>query len=159
MYKNAKQGWYKVINSHKVIRPIDEHMQSFRLNKDGMFLNYKSSLELKCLQYADYNKHIIKWSLEPFAIKYIKPTDNQEHRYFIDFYFEFSTGDKFLVEVKSKKETFLPKPPKNPTQKGIINHNRAMITYGINQAKWKAAHKFAHENNMQFLILTEQHLK
>jgi hypothetical protein len=153
MYRN-KTGWYKIQNPHKFILPIDEHMQSF---KNG-HVNYKSGLELKAIRYADFNKFIKKWSLEPFAIKYIKPTDNKEHRYFIDFFFEFTTGEKFLIEVKSKKETFLPKPPKNPTQKGIRNYNKAMITYGINKSKWDAAHKFAYQNDMQFIILTEKEL-
>jgi hypothetical protein len=33
-----------------------------------------------------------------------------------------------------------------------------METYAVNQAKWKAADKFAKQNNMEFLVLTENHL-
>jgi hypothetical protein len=49
MYKNVKQGWYELLNPKKFIKPIDEHMKSF---KDGK-VNYKSSLELNGIRYCD----------------------------------------------------------------------------------------------------------
>ena len=155
MFKNVKQGWYKLLNPEKFIEPIDEHMQSF---KDG-HVNYKSSLEFKAIKYADYNKHITKWSLEPFNIKYIKPTDGKYHRYYIDLFLEFSTGDKFLVEIKPKSQTVQPQKPKKNTQKAQLNYQNALMTYHINQAKWKAAEEFAEYNDMRFIILTEEQLK
>ena len=97
MYETAKQGWYKLLNPDKFIKQLDEYMKSY---KDGC-VNFKSSLEYKAIRYCDFNKHITKWSLEPFAVKYLKPTDGKVHRYFIDFFIEFSSGDKFIVEVKS----------------------------------------------------------
>jgi hypothetical protein len=154
MYETAKQGWYKILNQEKFIKPIDEHMKSF---KDG-HVNYKSSLELKAIRYCDYNKHIVKWSLEPFNVKYLKPTDGKVHRYYIDFFIEFSTGDKFLVEVKSKGETVPPKKPKKATDKSIMRYQKAIQTYAINCVKWEAAKKFAQERGLRFIILTEDHL-
>lgn len=145
-YKSYK-GWYTILNPEKFIKPVDEFMQSF---KDGKVM-YKSSLERKAIQYFDYNKYVKSWSCEPFHIKYIKPTDGLEHRYFIDFFVEFTTGDKFLVEVKSKGETFQP----NPKNKG---YQQALVTFAINQAKWKAAKEFAALNKMKFIILTETEL-
>jgi len=155
MYKNVKQGWYELLNPNKFIKPIDEHMQSF---KDGR-VNYKSSLELKAIRYADYNKHITKWSLEPFNIKYTKPTDGKVHRYYIDLFLEFSTGEKFLVEIKSKGETIPPKKPSKNTQKAQLNYQKAIQTYYVNQAKWNAAKEFAKLNKMKFIVLTEDQLK
>jgi hypothetical protein len=151
---NSYQGWYELLNPSKFVKPIDEHMKSF---KDGS-VNYKSRLELKAIKYADFNKHIVKWSLEPFHIKYIKPTDGKYHRYYVDLFLEFSSGDKFIVEIKSKGETVLPKPPNRKTQKSILNYQRALQTYAINEAKWKAAKEFAKINQMQFIILTEDEL-
>lgn len=153
MYNNYT-GWYQLLNPSKFVAPIDEHMQSF---KDGK-VEYKSRLELKAIKYADYNKFITKWSVEPFHVKYVKPTDGKVHRYFIDLFLEFKTGDKFLVEIKSKGETVPPKPPKNKTQKAMINYQRALQTYAVNEAKWKAAKEFAKSNNMKFIVLTEQEL-
>jgi len=153
MYKSYK-GWYKILNPEKFMKPIDEHMKSY---KDGS-INYKSSLELKAAKFCDWNKHISKWSLEPFNIKYIKPTDGKEHRYYIDFYLEWTTGQKFLVEVKSYNETIAPKPPKKKSSKSEMNFQKAVMTYHINQAKWKAAREFCKKNDMKFIILTEKEL-
>lgn len=158
MYKN-KEGWYKVLNPNKVIKPIDNHMKSFQVLENTVQLNYKSSLELKMMKYCDFNKHIVKYSLEPFNIKYIKPTTGKEHRYFIDFFLEFSSGDKFIVEVKSKGETKPPKKPSKKTENALMNYQKAIQTYAINRAKWKAAKEFAALNNMKFIILTEEQLK
>ena len=89
MYKSAKQGWYKLINQDKLIMPTLESqsvMKSFKMQDEKYYINYKSSLEHACLKYCDYNKHIVKFSLEPFSIQYLKPTDGKMHRYFVDFY-------------------------------------------------------------------------
>lgn len=144
-----------MLNPDKFMKPIDEHMKSY---KDG-HVNYKSSLELNAIKYADFNKHIVRWSLEPFNIKYVKPTDGKVHRYYIDLFLEFSSGDKFLVEVKSKGETVPPTKPKKKTAKSDLNYQKALMTYHVNQAKWKAAKEFAAANNMRFIILTEDQLK
>lgn len=151
---NSYKGWYKLLNPEKFIKPIDEHMQSF---KDGA-VNYKSRLELKAIKYADFNKFITRWSLEPFHVKYVKPTDGKVHRYFIDLFLEFQTGDKFLVEIKPKAETLPPRQPKKASEKAMINYQIALQTYAINQAKWKAAREFAAQQKMRFIILTDEEL-
>jgi len=157
IYKNAKRGWYKILNPEKFIAPIDGHMKSF--NESEGTVEYKSSLELKAIKYADFNKHVVKWSCEPFHVPYIKPTDGKPHRYFIDLFLEFATGDKFIVEIKSSGETKPPRKPSKKTDKAINNYQRALMTYAINQAKWKYAEQFAIERGMKFIILTEKELK
>jgi len=155
MFKNVKSGWYRLVNPSKFIKPIDEHMKSY---KEG-HVNYKSSLELSAIRYADFNKHITRWSLEPFAIKYLKPIDGKYHRYYIDLVLEFVSGDKFLVEVKSSGETKPPRKPKKKTEKALINYQKALQTYYVNKAKWEAAEEFAKNNGFRFIILTEEQLK
>ena len=155
MYKNAKQGWYRVINIGKIIVPIDETMESYR---DGHFL-YKSSLELNALRFCDANPGIVKFSLEPFPIKYIRPDDKQIHRYYIDFYIEFVCGNKFLVEVKPFSQTKAPRKPRKDTKKAQRNYQKDLKTWAINNAKWDAAKEFCQKNNMKFIFLTEKELK
>lgn len=155
MYGNCKQGWYTVFNTDKIIVPLDETMGSY---KNGHFL-YKSSLELNVLRFCDANPSIIKFSLEPFAIKYIKPTDHKLHRYYIDFFIQFSTGDRFLVEVKPYSQISSPKKPKTKTEKSQRNYQIALRTYAINTAKWNAAKEFCRKNDMKFIFLTEKELK
>ena len=157
-YKSYK-GWYKIQNPEKFVKPLDEYMES-TVFKDGfLYIQYKSSLEYIAFRYADLNPKISKFSIEPFNIKYIKPLDNKEHRYYIDLFLEFSTGEKFLVEVKSKAETQIHKKTKNLNPKTVNNYKRALETFIVNSAKWKAAKEFALKNNMNFLILTENELK
>lgn len=154
---NNRAGWYKIVNPEKFIPPIDSHMKSF--NESTMSVQFKSSLELQSIRYCDANPHVVHWSIEPFHVKYIKPTDGKVHRYFIDLFIEFSSKDKFIVEVKSKGETIPPKKPQKNTQKAIMNYQKAIQTYSINSAKWLAATEFAIQNNMRFIILTEEQLR
>ena len=158
-YKSAKQGWYKVINPEKVIKPADNYMKSFIIEENEIKLNFKSSLERTCMRYCDMNIHVKHYGLEPFAIKYLSPKDGKIHRYFIDFFIEFSNGQKFLVEVKSSGETREPKIPGKKTEKAILNYQKALQTFAVNQAKWSAAKAFASVNGFKFIILTERELK
>lgn len=158
-YKSAKQGWYSVLNPEKVIKPTDNYMKSYIIEENLIKLNYKSSLEYKCLRYCDMNKYIKRYSLEPFSIQYYKPTTKKFHRYFVDLYIEFENSQKFLVEVKSYKETIRPVLPKKKTVKAMLNYNKAEETYAINLCKWKAAEAFCQERGIRFLILTEKELK
>jgi len=158
MYNSAKKGWYTVLNTSKVLKPLDEHMKSFKFENDNILLNYKSSLEFKAFKYADFNKHIVKFGVEPFPIKYLKPQDGKIHRYYIDMFLEFDTGHKILVEIKSSSETVPPKKPKKVSTKSSANYQRALMTYSVNQAKWVTARQFAKDNNMTFCILTEKEL-
>ena len=162
MYNSAKQGWYKVLNVKKFIMQTNESksvMNSVRINEGNLEINFKSSLELKAIKYFDINKFVNKWSIEPFAVKYHKPTTGKFHRYFVDFFVEFENNQKFLVEIKSSGETIEPKKPSKKTQKAILNYQKALQTYIVNQAKWKAATEFAESNNMRFIVLTEKELK
>ena len=59
-----------------------------------------------------------------------------------------------LIEVKPKKQCFPPKEPKRKTRK----YKQQVLTYIINQAKFKAAGDFCNDRKMGFRILTEDHL-
>ena len=149
----SHKGWYRLLYPEKFIRQLDETMNSMKITKDGIFIEYKSSLELKFIKYCEMNSNITKYSLEPFPIQYIKPTDGQFHRYYIDFFVEFKNGAKFLVEIKPYSQTKKPILRKNPTR-----YKDELITYYINQAKWTAAKDFAEKRNMKFIVLTEREL-
>lgn len=155
MYKNVKQGWYRLLNPEKFIKPIDELMNSY---KDG-HVNYKSSLELKSIRYCDWNSNVAKWSLEPFPIHYFKPTTGKYHRYYVDLVIEFKSGEKFLVEVKPYAQTIPPKRPRKNTPKSRMSYAKALETWIINQSKWKAAELYCKENGFKFIKLTEKELK
>ena len=160
-YKSAKQGWYRVLNHEKFINQMQESktvMKSTRIVDGFLEINYKSGLERTCTRYCDMNIHVKKWSLEPFCVPYVSPVDNRVHRYFIDFFIEFSNGQKFLVEVKSSGETREPKKPGKKTEKALLNYQKALQTFAVNQAKWEAARIFCKEKGLKFIILTEKEL-
>ena len=119
---------------------------------------YRSSWECKVMDWLDRNDSIISWASEELIIPYISPADNKYHRYFPDFLVKAKTRDgKFktiLIEVKPKKQTLPPEPKKRVT-KQYINE---VVTYGVNQAKWKAAEEFCLDRGWEFKVMTEEHL-
>ena len=115
---------------------------------------YRSLWERSFMKYCDDNPDIIEWGSEEIVIPYISPIDGKKHRYFPDFYLKTSNGDKFLVEIKPKRQTKPPKVPKRKTRRFIYETHE----WGRNQAKWEAANKLCKRNGWKFLILTEDHL-
>jgi hypothetical protein len=108
--------------------------------------------------YCDNNDKIIEWGSEEIIIPYLSPWDGKMHRYFPDFYIKVQQSDgklkKFIIEVKPKRQTRPPKPVMRKTKKFI----KEVKTFGINEAKWKYAKAWCEHNNMEFKILTEDHL-
>ena len=109
--------------------------------------------------YCDMNDKILEWGSEEIIIPYISPWDGKRHRYFPDFYMKVKQVDgsikRFIVEVKPKYQC---KPPDiNPKRKTKRWLNEVK-TYTINQAKWKYANEFCELNDMEFKVLTEDHL-
>ena len=46
---------------------------------------YRSSLELKLMNYLDTHPDVLEWSSEEFFVPYLSPIDGRYHRYFPDF--------------------------------------------------------------------------
>ena len=107
------------------------------------------------MTFLDDNPQVTKWSSEEVVIPYISPVDNRWHRYFIDFYVETTVGDtkkEMLLEVKPHAQTQEPQIPKRKTKRFITE----VVTYGINQAKWKAAQEFCLDRGWEFKVVTEK---
>ena len=120
---------------------------------------YRSLWERKFMVYCDTNDSIIEWGSEEIIIPYVSPWDGRVHRYFPDFYIKVrqKTGEikRFIIEIKQKKQCTPPvKTPKRKTKRWY----KEIKTWGVNEAKWKSATKWCAENNMDFQILTEDHL-
>lgn len=119
---------------------------------------YRSSYELKMMMYLDEHPNVILWGSEEYIIPYRSPLDNKIHRYFVDFNVTLinNEGKKetLLIEVKPEKQT---KPPerKNKKSKTFITEVR---TWGVNEAKWKAAKEFCKDRGWKFAIFTEREL-
>jgi len=122
-------------------------------------IEYRSSWELKFMNYCDMNSSILEWSSEEIIIPYFCPVKNKYRRYFVDFYIKVveKTGDikKYLIEIKPKYQLSVPNQnPKKKTKRWITENT----TYATNQAKWKAAKEYCDDRLMEFKILTEDDL-
>lgn len=119
---------------------------------------YRSSWEARVMNWLDKNPNIINWASEEIIIPYISPVDSRWHRYFPDFLVKVRTKDgktkTMLLEVKPKKQTLEPQPQKRKTKRYITE----VVTYGVNQAKWKAAVEYCLDRGWEFKVLTEEHL-
>lgn len=120
---------------------------------------YRSSYELKFMQYCDLTESILAYQSEEFCIPYISPIDGKYHRYYPDFFIKYKdkNGDirKAVIEIKPEKD--LKEPEKNPKRKTKSWAYRVK-TWAINQQKWNAAKKFCEERNYEFRIFTESEL-
>ena len=119
---------------------------------------YRSLWERKFMVYCDTSVSILEWGSEEIIIPYLSPWDGRIHRYFPDFYIKVKQADgtvkKMVIEVKPKVQCKPPKEPKRKTKRWM----NAVITYGVNDAKWKYATEWCENNGMEFKILTEDHL-
>ena len=109
--------------------------------------------------YCDNTDAILEWGSEEIIIPYRSPWDGKIHRYFPDFYIKVRQSNgaikKFIIEVKPKYQT---KPPvRNPKRK-TKKWYKDVENWGVNSAKWKSATEFCKDQNMEFKILTEDHL-
>ena len=65
------------------------------------------------------------------------------------------THKRFIIEVKPKAQCKEPvKNPKRRTKKWF----NEVVTYAVNQAKWKSATEYCENQGMEFKVLTEDHL-
>ena len=122
---------------------------------------YRSLWELKFMRWCDGNVNILKWSSEEVVVPYRSPIDGRRHRYFPDFWIRVKTSDgsvkESLIEIKPKAQCSPPKgPPKDNRKKR--RYIREVKTWGVNEAKWKAATAYCKDRNWKFQILTEDNL-
>ena len=120
---------------------------------------YRSLWERKFMVYCDMNESILSWASEEIVIPYRSPLDNRIHRYFPDFFIKVKqkTGEikNMIIEIKPKAQCSPPKIPKRKTMKYL----NEVKTWGVNEAKWKAANEWCKDRKMEFKIITENELK
>jgi hypothetical protein len=110
------------------------------------------------MKYCDTNPAVITWGSEEIVIPYLSPIDGQIHRYFVDFYMKVrdsnGTITQYLIEIKPAKFT---QPPVNPGRK-TQRYIQEVMSWGVNQAKWKNARDYCENRGWKFEILTEREL-
>ena len=134
-----------------------KNYKKYKGNPTNIF--YRSSWELKFMNYCDLNESILEWNSEEIVIPYLSPLDQKYHRYFVDFWVKLreKNGEikTYLFEIKPKRYTEPPNQnPKRKTKKWISEN----YEFVKNQAKWKAAKEYCADRLMEFKVLTEEEL-
>ena len=138
-----KQGIYKPKYPNKFI---------------GKHAIYRSSFELRFMQWADRNVNVLEWGSENIIIPYTSPLDGRVHRYYVDNFVVIREGTvikKYLVEIKPYQQTQPPTTTKRKKQATILYEQSQWV---VNQAKWAAAKEFARKKTAEFIIITEREL-
>lgn len=121
-------------------------------------ITWRSTWELKVMNWMDLEESVINWSSEEISIIYVSPIDNRSHRYFPDFRMKVKDRDgmqkTYLIEVKPAIQTVPPKVRSKVTAKYITE----VKTWGVNSAKWEAAENFCKDRDWQFVKITENDL-
>lgn len=133
-----------------------KHPKKYKGNPSNII--YRSSYELKLMTYLDKNQNVIEWASEEFFVPYKSPIDGHLHRYFPDFWVKKRNAEGIIetivIEVKPRSQTIPPIPQKHITK----NYLYEVKTWGVNQAKWEAAHKYCSNKGWKFMLVTEKEL-
>lgn len=141
-------------------RPKNPH----KYKGDPTNIIYRSSWELRFFSTCDRHPDVIWWQSEEIAIPYVSPIDGRRHRYFPDVITHVRTADgktkTIMIEIKPKHQTRPPDRSKKTTSKGRVSRRylNEVKTYGINEAKWKAARMYCAQKGWEFQIYTEDTL-
>jgi hypothetical protein len=121
--------------------------------------------EVKFFKWCDEHPDTIWWQSEELMVPYMSPLDNKMHRYFPDVIVKMKQREgapkTIMVEIKPYKQTRPPDPrKKNATPTGRVSRRylNEVKTWGVNDAKWKAARRFCHQRGWEFVIMTEKEL-
>jgi hypothetical protein len=125
-----------------------------KYNGDYRNIIYRSSWECKVMDSFDKRPDVLSWSSEEMCIPYVSPVDGKRHRYFPDFIVKVQTKSgelkTFMIEVKPEKQSRPPEKKSRVTKQYI----REVVTWGVNQAKWKAAIEYCKDRKWQFMVMT-----
>lgn len=142
----ATKGYYKPQNPAKY-------------KGDPTRIVYRSMWEFKFMRDLEMDNDVIQWSSEEIVIPYRSPIDGRLHRYFPDFWVkklnDMGVIECAVIEVKPAIQTRAP-AKKTKTSRRYIQE---VATWGVNNAKWEAAHEYCKDRHWQFLIFTEHDLK
>jgi len=117
---------------------------------------YRSSYEKEFLEWADRSPSVLEYGLESVVVKYYNPIKQRPARYIVDVYLKYRNRNgeikEELIEIKPIQQV---RPPTKGKKKKKSTLVREAATWHVNQAKWRAAMKYADERGWTFRILTE----
>lgn len=119
---------------------------------------YRSLWERKTMKFLDETDSVLEWQSEEIVVPYLSPVDGRNHRYFPDFVAKIEQADgtikTVMLEVKPYKETIEPTKKSRVTKQYLSE----VMTWGVNQAKWKYAREYCADRGWEFKLITENEL-
>ena len=119
---------------------------------------WRSLWERRVMVRLDENPNVVEWSNEEIVIPYLSPVDGRYHRYFPDFFVRMRDSSEkiqaYILEVKPAKQTQPPTQKKRVTKQYL----QEVMTWGVNEAKWKAADEYCKDRGWKFNLITEHEL-
>lgn len=119
---------------------------------------YRSLWERRVMVHLDENPSVMGWSNEEIVIPYLSPVDNRWHRYFPDFFVKVKNKqgilEAMILEVKPASQSVAPQKKSKITRRYI----QEVMTWGVNEAKWKAAVEYCKDRKWAFKVITEHDL-
>lgn len=123
---------------------------------------YRSLWEFKVFRQMDTHPDVIWWQSEEVIVPYVSPIDGRRHRYFPDVIAHVKNvktkkTNTIMIEIKPKAQTRPPDIRNKKTDKGRISRRylNEVRTWGVNDAKWKAARNYCADRGWEFQIWTE----
>lgn len=108
---------------------------------------YRSSWELRFMQFCDSNSGIVGWASESHRIKYINPITRKLTTYIPDFFVVYidKHGKQHaeMIEIK----------PSNQILENATKNTK--IVGAINEAKWQMARAWCKQHGIFFRVVTE----
>jgi hypothetical protein len=146
------------MTNYKTYKGLYSPQNPTKYKGDPTNIIFRSLWEKKVMYYLDTNTNVIEWQSEEIAVPYRSPIDNRLHRYFPDFIAKVRKPDgniiTMMIEVKPYQQTRKPETKKRKTRKYLTE----VMTWAVNDAKWKSAREFCNQKGWEFRILTEKEL-
>lgn len=164
MYKYSKHIYTQDVNCIMAYKGRFRPKNPEKYKGDPTKIIYRSLWEFKFFKRVDESPDVIWWQSEEVIVPYISPIDGKRHRYFPDVVIHTmreGVRKTIMIEIKPYKQTLPPDPrKKNATPSGRISRRylNEVKTYGINDAKWKAARRYCADRGWEFVIMTENEL-
>lgn len=109
---------------------------------------YRSSWELRFMQFCDNNTSVVGWASESHRIPYINPITRKLTTYVPDFFVVYIDKDgkqhAEMIEVK----------PSSQILENARSRNDKLVG-AINEAKWQMARLWCKQNGIFFRVITE----
>lgn len=106
----------------------------FTSSKTNLKMWYRSSYELRMMEFLESNPEVEYFKAEALAIPYV--FENNQHHYIPDLYVRKANGDELLIEVKMLWQTTDPKT----------------------MQKFAAGRQYCQSRNWRYVILTEEEI-